>query len=87
VFSVVAENQENFMATLLPPPKRPKLYHGVPAPEPEPQKPTANVVVQFVSEDDGSSLAPAVTIPANFSRERLETLVNKLSNKVDLPFL
>ena len=70
------------MATLLPPPKRQKVYHGVPEPESEAPKPTPNVIVQFVSEDDGRSLAPAVSLPANVSREGLEALVNKLSTKV-----
>lgn len=70
------------MATLLPPPKRQKRYHGIPEPEPEPQKPSPNIVVQFVSEDDGQPLTPAVNLPANLSREGLETLVNKLSTKV-----
>src|SRR5688572_12104815 len=70
------------MATLLPPPKRKKLYHGVPEPEPEPPKQVPNVVVQFVSEDDGKPLAAAVNIPADVSREALEALVNKLNTKV-----
>ncbi|EKM50081.1 uncharacterized protein PHACADRAFT_213844 [Phanerochaete carnosa HHB-10118-sp] len=69
------------MATLLPPPKRQKVYHGVPEPEPEPSKPTPNVVVQFISNEDGDPLAPAVNLPANLSREALETLVNKLNTK------
>ncbi|KAH7094047.1 WD-repeat protein [Auriculariales sp. MPI-PUGE-AT-0066] len=73
------------MATLLPPPKRQKLYHGVEAPVPEPPKPTSNIIVQFVSEDDGTSLAPAVTLPANFNRANLEALVNKLSSRDDDP--
>ena len=70
------------MATLLPPPKRQKVYHGVPEPEPEPPKPTPNVVVQFVSDEDGEALAPAVNLPANLTREALEALVNKLNTKV-----
>ena len=74
------------MATLLPPPKRQKIYHGNTAPEPEIFEPTSNVVVQFVSEEDGSPLAPAVQIPANVSREGLEALVNKLSNQVRIIF-
>ncbi|TFK68735.1 WD40 repeat-like protein [Pluteus cervinus] len=75
------------MATLLPPPKRVKLYHGVSEPEPEPPKPTANIVVQFVSEDDGQALAPAVNIPANTPREGLELLLNKLTKDEDpVPF-
>ncbi|KAF7360397.1 hypothetical protein MVEN_00769500 [Mycena venus] len=75
------------MATLLPPPKRVKVYHGVPEPEPEPPKPSSNIVVQFVSEDDGQPLAPAVNLPANLSREALEGLLNKLSPQEDpVPF-
>ncbi|KAK7044651.1 WD40 repeat-like protein [Favolaschia claudopus] len=70
------------MATLLPPPKRVKVYHGVPEPEPVPQAPSSNIVVQFVSEDDGQPLAPAVNLPANLSREALEGLLNKLSPQV-----
>ena len=74
------------MATWLPPPKRAKLYHGVPEPEPEQPKPSPNVVVQFVSEEDGRSLAPAVNLPANTSREGLEVLLNKLSTQVRSSF-
>ena len=70
------------MATLLPPPKRQKVYHGVPEPEKELPKPAPHVVVQFVSEDDGEPLAPAVNLPANVSREGLEAIVNKLNTKV-----
>jgi len=70
------------MATLLPPPKRQKSYHGVPEPEPEPLKPTPNIVVQFVAEDSGESLAPAVSLPANLSRDALEALVNNLKSQV-----
>lgn len=70
------------MSTLLPPPKRQKVYHGIPEPEPEPAKLTPHVVVQFVSDEDGEPLAPAVNLPANVSREGLEILVNKLSTKV-----
>lgn len=72
------------MATRLPPPKRVKVYHGVPEPEQEAPKPSPNVVVQFVSEEDGRSLAPAVNLPANVSREQLEALLNKLSSEVSL---
>ena len=72
------------MATLLPPPKRVKVYHGVPEPEPEVHKPSPHIVVQFVSEDDGKPLAPAVNLPSNVSREGLEALVNKLSSQVSL---
>ena len=72
------------MATLLPPPKRVKVYHGIPVPDPELPKPSPNIVVQFVSEDDGKPLAPAVNLPSNVSREGLEALVNKLSTQVSL---
>ncbi|KAF5332172.1 hypothetical protein D9611_008138 [Ephemerocybe angulata] len=73
------------MATRLPPPKRQKTYHGVPEPAPEAPKPSPNIVVQFVSEEDGSSLCPAVNIPANLTRENLESLLNKLSTKDEDP--
>ncbi|KAG6826650.1 hypothetical protein H0H92_014977 [Tricholoma furcatifolium] len=73
------------MATRLPPPKRIKTYHGVPEPEPEAPKPSSNIVVQFVSEEDGQPLAPAVNLPANTSREGLEVLLNKLSTQDEDP--
>ncbi|KAI0358266.1 WD-repeat protein [Trametes cingulata] len=73
------------MATLLPPPKRQKVYHGVPAPEPEPPKASPHIVVQFVNEEDGQPLAPAVNLPANVSREGLEAIVNKLNTKDEDP--
>lgn len=88
-FSVIGSISDGYadytvlqMATLLPPPKRVKVYHGVPEPEPEIPRPSPNIVVQFVSEDDGKPLAPAVNLPANVSREGLEALVNKLSTQV-----
>ena len=76
------------MATLLPPPKRQKVYHendkNKPAPQSEETAP--NIVVQFVSEDDENVLlGPAVTLPADFSRDGLEALANKQSNQVCLP--
>lgn len=70
------------MATLLPPPKRQKVYHGIAPPEPELLQPSPHIVVQFVSEEDGQPLAPAVNLPANVSREGLEAIVNKLNTKV-----
>ncbi|KAN0121119.1 WD40-repeat-containing domain protein [Russula decolorans] len=73
------------MATLLPPPKRQKVYNGIPEPEKVPVEQSPNVVVQFVSEDDGSALAPAVSLPANVSREDLQSLVNRLTSKADEP--
>lgn len=54
----------------------------MPAPEPEPPKQSPHIVVQFVNEEDGQPLAPAVNLPANVSREGLEALVNKLNTKV-----
>ncbi|KAF7983667.1 hypothetical protein HWV62_19561 [Athelia sp. TMB] len=73
------------MATLLPPPKRVKVYHGIPEPEPELPKASPNIVVQFVSEENGEPLAPAVNLPANVSREGLEALLNKLNTQDDEP--
>ena len=70
------------MATLLPPPKRKKIDHTASKPEPEVSTPSPSVVVQFVADDDGSSIAPAVNIPANLTREALEALVNKLRPQV-----
>jgi hypothetical protein len=70
------------MATLLPPPKRQKVYHGVPEPAPEPLKASPNIVVQFVSEENGTQLAPAVNLPANVSRDELQALVNNLAKNV-----
>lgn len=70
------------MAALLPPPKRQKAYHGIPEPQKVPIEQSTNTVVQFVSEDDGSALAPAVNLPANVSREDLQSLVNRLTSKV-----
>lgn len=72
------------MATLLPPPKRLKVYHGIPEPEKELPQASPNIVVQFVSEEDGRPLAPAVNLPANVSREGLEALVNKLNKEVNI---
>lgn len=73
------------MATLLPPPKRQKTYHGVPEPVAEPLPPSPNVIVQFVSEEDGKQLAPAVSLPAQVSRDALQALVNKLNAQDDEP--
>jgi ribosome assembly protein 4 len=70
------------MATLLPPPKRQKVYHGIPEPEKSPVEQSPNIVVHFVSEDDGSALAPAISLPANISRDDLQGLVNRLTSKV-----
>ncbi|KAF8889288.1 WD-repeat protein [Infundibulicybe gibba] len=69
------------MATLLPPPKRVKVYHGVPEPEPEEPRTSPNIVVHFVSDDSGASLAPVVNLPASTSRDGLETLLNTLTSQ------
>ena len=79
------------MATLLPPPKRAKIYHEnsqVQAPVAPPVHPAPMIVVQFLSEDDGERhFGPAVNLPADFSREGLEALVNRQSGQVGLLFL
>ena len=76
------------MATLLPPPKRAKIYHEnsqAQPPPPPPAVPVPMVVVQFVSEDDGHSpIGSAVNLPADFSREGLEALVNKQSGQASI---
>ena len=74
------------MSVLLPPPKRQKVYHGVPGPEnlQVPEEPVLNVVVQFVNDQDGTPLAPAVNLPANVTKDALESLVNKLKPQVSL---
>lgn len=75
------------MSVLLPPPKRQKVYHGVPNPEDHQtvsQDSVPNVVVQFVNDHDGSPLAPAVNLPANVTKDALESLVNKLKPQVRL---
>ena len=74
------------MSVLLPPPKRQKVYHGIPEPE-NPQvleEPVPNVVVQFVNDHDGTPLAPAVNLPANVTKDALEALVNKLRPQASL---
>lgn len=74
------------MSVLLPPPKRQKVYHGITEPE-DPQvseESVPNVVVQFVNDQDGSPLAPAVNLPANVTKDALESLVNKLRPHVSL---
>ncbi|KAF9643630.1 WD-repeat protein [Thelephora ganbajun] len=75
------------MSVLLPPPKRQKVYHDIPEPE-GPQvseESVPNVVVQFVNDQDGSPLAPAVNLPANITKDVLESLVNKLRPHDDDP--
>lgn len=72
------------MSVLLPPPKRQKVYHGIPEPENThiSQDPVPNVVVQFVNDQDGFPLAPAVNLPANVTKDALESLVNSLRPQV-----
>jgi len=72
------------MSVLEPPPKRQKLYYGVPEPEQPVKEPAPNVVVQFVADEDGQSLAPAVNLPADLAKEVLESLVNRLSKSVSI---
>jgi len=74
------------MSVLLPPPKRQKVYHGIPEPENTQilEESVPNVVVQFVNDHDGTPLAPAVNLPANVTKDALEALVNKLRPQVSL---
>ncbi|KIY62036.1 WD40 repeat-like protein [Cylindrobasidium torrendii FP15055 ss-10] len=77
------------MATRLPPPKRQKLDNGAPRVVEKIERPSPNILVQFVSDDDNTPIAPAVSLPANVTREGLEALVNKLNKDDDdsVPFL
>lgn len=74
------------MSVSLPPPKRQKVYHGVPEPENQQasEEYVPHVVVQFVNDQDGTPLAPAVNLPANVTKDALESLVNKLKPQVSL---
>lgn len=74
------------MSVLLPPPKRQKVYHGVPEPENLHvlEESVPNVVVQFVNDHDGTPLAPAVNLPADVTKDALESLVNSLKPQVSL---
>ena len=76
--------QKKIMSVLLPPPKRQKVYHGIPEPEiPQTSERSApHVVVQFVNDQDGSPLAPAVNLHASVTKDALESLVNKLRPQV-----
>lgn len=77
------------MSVLLPPPKRQKVYHGIAEPETlqVSDESVPNVVVQFVNDQDGSPLAPTVNLPANVTKDVLESLVNKLRPQVRLSHL
>ncbi len=76
------------MTTLLPPPKRQKIYlenDKNKPPTPPPAESAPNVIVQFVSEENGESpIGEVVNIPSDFSREALELLANKQANEVNL---
>jgi ribosome assembly protein 4 len=76
------------MATLLPPPKRQKSSYSqsLKPREPTPEaKPVPFIVVQFKSAEDGSSLGPAINLPADTDRNALQMLVNKLRGEVRVP--
>jgi len=72
------------MSVLQPPPKRQKLYYGIPEPQTPVRASAPNVVVQFVTEEDGQALAPAVNLPSDLERDALESLVNKLTKSVGI---
>lgn len=68
----------------LPPPKRVKLS-GPSLDVPAPVVPkAATVVVQFRSSVDGSSMGPAVSLPADTGRDGMEMLVNRLKGVEDV---
>lgn len=69
------------MAATQPPTKRQKVYYGVPVPQ-QPTEAVPHVVVQFVNEQDDTPIAPAINLPANVARDRLEALVNQLHTRV-----
>ena len=83
---LIRVEKEKKMSVLLPPPKRQKVYHGIPEPEnPQISEESApNVVVQFVDDHDGTPLAPAVNLPANVTKDALEALVNRLRPQASL---
>lgn len=63
------------MATLLPPSSRIEKDETT----------AVNVVVQFVSEQE-QTLAPAISLPSNTTRDDLELLLNKLSKDDPVPY-
>lgn len=78
------------MATLLPPPKRQKSNYSqslLPPTVVEPETPPPSIVVQFKNAEDGSSLGPAINLPADTGRDALQMLVNKLRGEVCLSTL
>ena len=75
------------MTTRLPPPKRQKIYleNDKNRPPTPPVESAPNVVVQFVSEENGETpMGDVVNIPSGFSREALELLANKQANEASL---
>lgn len=50
----------------------------------EPAKDVPSIVVQFKSAEDGSSLGPAINLPADTARDALQMLVNKLRGEVSV---
>ncbi|KAF9643830.1 WD40 repeat-like protein [Thelephora ganbajun] len=62
------------MASCIPEPENPQIS----------EKSVPNVV-QFVNDQDGFPLAPAVNLPANVTKDALESLVNKLRPQDDDP--
>lgn len=78
--------QPSTMATQLPPPKRQRSAYAqsqMPKVE-EPAKDIPSIVVQFKSAEDGSSLGPAINLPADTARDALQMLVNKLRGEVSV---
>ncbi|ORY25345.1 quinon protein alcohol dehydrogenase-like superfamily [Naematelia encephala] len=75
------------MATLLPPPKRQRSAYSqsLKPPVEAIDTPIPSVVVQFKSAEDGSSLGPAINLPANTGRDALQMLVNKLRGESEDP--
>ncbi|TYJ54402.1 hypothetical protein B9479_004912 [Cryptococcus floricola] len=75
------------MATQFPPPKRQRsAYAQSKDPKIEVvQKDIPSVVVQFKSAEDGSSLGPAINLPADTARDALQMLVNKLRGEDEDP--
>ncbi|KAG8922401.1 hypothetical protein FRC02_011893 [Tulasnella sp. 418] len=76
------------MATLLPPPKRIKRTHGTAEPRVEPEPVTEqapSVVVQLISEDDGTPMGAPINLQADLARDALELLANTLQGQADDP--
>lgn len=63
-----------------PPPKRVRLTPS--ANTRDPSAPAPTIVAQFKNAADGTLLGPALSLPADTSREGLELLVNSLRGTV-----